>query len=305
MKSDKGNATVVKDKIDYEEKMLMLLADNKTYERIDSKVNLLKSVEKELNKLLWQLVKEEKITSPVYSTLKCIKGVTPKINGLPKVHKVNLPLRPIVAFIGSPTYNLSKFLIHVLVPLLKQTYSVKNSAQFVNIVNDLICNNLHCSVSFDVVSLFTSIPTSDVLNLFFRLLNQDNFLCDRTNLSVNDIIEALSICLKSTVFSFKNVLYRQTFGAPKGSCISPILADIFLEFVEHRTISTFHTPPKLWVRYVDDTFCVIEQQYAEEFHKHLNSISPSITFTPERRQNHTKAGIMNEQDKCFYHNITK
>ena len=130
-----------------------------------------------------------------------------------------------------------------------------------------------------------SIPTSDVLNLIFRLLNQDNSLCDRTNLSVNDIIEALSICLKSTVFSFKNALYRQIFGVPMGSCISPILADIFIEFVEHRAISTFHTHPKLWVRYVDDTFCVIEEQYAEEFHKHLNSISSSITFTLEREQN--------------------
>ena len=38
----------------------MLLADNKTYERIYSKVSPLKSIEKELNKLLWQLVKKEK-----------------------------------------------------------------------------------------------------------------------------------------------------------------------------------------------------------------------------------------------------
>ena len=171
LKSDKSNAAVVMDKNDYEEKMLMLLADNKTYERTDSKVNPLKSIEKELNKLLWQLVKKEKITRLVYSMLKCIKGVTPKIYGLPKVHKVSLPLRPFIAFVGSPTYNLFKFLINVLSPLLKQTYSVKNSAQFVNIVNDLRCNNLHCFVSFDVISLFPSIPTSDVLNLFFPLLN--------------------------------------------------------------------------------------------------------------------------------------
>ena len=197
------------------------------------------------------------------------------------MHKVNLPLRPVVAFVGSPTYNLFKFLIIVLSPLFKQTYAVKNSAQFVNSVNDLRCNNSHCFVSFDVVSLFTSIPTSDVLNLIFRLLNQNNTLCDRTNLSVNDILEALSICLKSTVFSFKNVLYRQIFDVPMGSCISPILTDILKKFVEHRAISTFHTSPKLWVRYVDDTCCVFEQQYAEEFHKHLNSISPSITFTLE------------------------
>ena len=57
------------DKNDYEKKMLMLLADNKTYARIDSKVNPLKSIEKKLNKLLWQFVKEEKITSPVYSMI--------------------------------------------------------------------------------------------------------------------------------------------------------------------------------------------------------------------------------------------
>ena len=106
---------------------------------------------------------------------------------------------------------------------------------------------------------------------------------------MNDIKEALSFCLKSTVFSFKNVLYRQIFGVPMRSCISPILADIFMEFVEHRAIFTFHTAPKLWVRYVDDTFCVIEQQYAEEFHKHLNSILPFITFTLEREQNQSLA----------------
>ena len=62
-----------------------------------------------------------------------------------------------------------------------------------------------------------------------------------------------------------------------------------MEFVEHRAISTFHTAPKLWARCKDDTFCVIEQQYAEEFHKHLNSISPSITFTLEREQNQSLA----------------
>ena len=81
-------------------------------------------------------------------------------------------------------------------------------------------------------------------------------------------------------------MYCQIFGVSMGSCISPTyLADIFMEFVEHRAVFTFHTPPKLWVRYIDDTFCVIRQQYAEEFHEHLNSISPSITFILELEQN--------------------
>ena len=62
-----------------------------------------------------------------------------------------------------------------------------------------------------------------------------------------------------------------------------------MEFVKHRALSIFHAPPKLWVRYVDDTFCVTEEQYAEEFHEHLNSILPSIIFTLERGQNQSLA----------------
>ena len=45
----------------------------------------------------------------------------------------------------------------------------------------------------------------------------------------------------------------------------------------------------MWVRYVDDTFCVTEQQYVEKLHKHLSSILPSITFTLEWEQNHSLA----------------
>ena len=143
-------------------------------------------------------------------------------------------------------------------------------------------------VSFDVVCFFTFIPTSDVLKLIFQLLNQDNSLCNCTNLSVNDIIVALSICLKSTLF-FQKCFVSSNFWCTLEVCILLILADIFMEFVEHRAISTFHTPSKLWVRYVNDTFCVFEQQYAEELHKHLNHISPSITFTLECEQNQSRA----------------
>ena len=34
----------------------------------------------------------------------------PKIYGLPKIHKNNIPLRPIVSCVGSPSYHLSKTL---------------------------------------------------------------------------------------------------------------------------------------------------------------------------------------------------
>ena len=44
---------------------------------------------------------------------KCLRlcdSALPRIYGLPKIHKPNLPLRPLVSFIGSAVYELSKFL---------------------------------------------------------------------------------------------------------------------------------------------------------------------------------------------------
>ena len=45
--------------------------------------------------------------------------ILPRIYGLPKIHKIGVPLRPIVNTIGSPTYLLVKFLAKKLLPLFK------------------------------------------------------------------------------------------------------------------------------------------------------------------------------------------
>ena len=55
-----------------------------------------------------------------------------KFYGLPKLHEVNNPLRPIVSLPGSPTYNLSKYLSDILKPLIK---SSPHSAHSVNNAN--------------------------------------------------------------------------------------------------------------------------------------------------------------------------
>ena len=81
------------------------------------------------------------------------------------------------------------------------------------------------------MSLFTSIPIPDVLQLVSDLLMNDNLLSERTKLSTQDIMEALKLRLHSTIFSFNSVLYRQIFGAPMDSCISPVIANIFMESV--------------------------------------------------------------------------
>ena len=126
-------------------------------------------------------------------------------------------------------------------------------------------------VSFDVVSLFTFMQVSLAIDIISQLLHNHTSLHDRTKLTAKDTIEALNLCVKSTVFSFKNILYSQLFCVPMSSRISPVIANIFMEHLEHKTISTFHTPLAFWTRYVDDTFCIIKTEKVNEFH-------PSTTF---------------------------
>ena len=66
-----------------------------------------------------------------------------------------------------------------------------------------------------------------------------------------------------------------------GSRISPVLSNIFMEHVEQLAISTFSTPPILWCRYLDDTFCILDKSQTESFHQHLNSVCKHIQFTKE------------------------
>ena len=58
--------------------------------------------------------------------------------GLPKIHKPNIPLRPIVSSIGSATYHLAKELSRIVSPLLGKTNSyVKDSGDFVHKIKDI------------------------------------------------------------------------------------------------------------------------------------------------------------------------
>ena len=74
-----------------------------------------------------------------------------------------------------------------------------------------------------------------------------------------------------------------------GSCISPVVPNIFMEHIERQAQTTFREPPRIWLRYVDNVFCVIKSSEIDDFHHHVNSISPNIKFTLELEDNSSLA----------------
>ena len=165
-------------------------------------------------------------------------------------------------------------MVNIFVSLLTYKFSINYSKHFVQRINEIQCDDNHILVSFDVKSLFICIPVPDVLRIIGNLLLNDAVLAQRTKLSVADIMSALKLCFHSTIFTFKNVLYHQICGAPMGSCISPVVANIFKEHVKCQALTSFREPPKIWICYLD-IFCVINYSTIDEFLQHINSISPN------------------------------
>ena len=59
-----------------------------------------------------------------------------------------------------------------------------------------------------------------------------------------------------------------------------MVANLYMEEFEIRAINTAEHPPRVWNRYVDDTFVVTKTSHKEEFLEH-NSLDPHIQFTSE------------------------
>ncbi|KAL9967075.1 hypothetical protein ACROYT_G025238 [Oculina patagonica] len=155
--------------------------------------------------------------------------------------------------IGSSTYELSKNLANILSPLQNNKYTVQNSASFVEKIRTLSVDPDEILVSFDVVSLFTCIPTHLATEVVKERLDSDQSLPERTNLSIQNIMALLQFVLDNNFFVFQGNHFQQIFGCPMGSPVSAILANLVMEHVEEKALSSTPNPPKWWFRYVDDS----------------------------------------------------
>nr|CAI5865204.1 unnamed protein product [Callosobruchus analis] len=105
----KGNATVVMNTEDYKNKIKEFL-DPGTYHtpRKDPTKSILRKTK--------AMAKSSSLDEETRKKVCRSEALTPRLYGLPKIHKHNVPLRPIVSTIGSPTYDSAKHLTTLLQP---------------------------------------------------------------------------------------------------------------------------------------------------------------------------------------------
>ena len=284
LKPDKGNGVVILDRTVYLDSCFNILNDKTKFKLLDNDPTLLR--EGRLKRFITQLKKKRSIDDDTYCNI-FPKGSQPaKFYGLPKLHKKRdnhrqPPLRPIVSSIGAYNYNLAKYLSSLLVPLLPDKYSVKDSFSFVEELRSFDFNNKFL-ISFDVESLFTNIPLNETIDIAVDLILKHH---PKFSIKKPDLKKLFSFATSETHFLFNGKFYDQVDGVAMGSPLAPILANLFLGFHEETWLNNFNKADiLLYRRYVDDTFCVFKNERdAMSFFEFINSQHPNIKFTFEKQ----------------------
>lgn len=112
-------------------------------------------------------------------------------------------------------------------------------------------------------------------------------LGSRTNHGVDERCCLLEFCLGSINFSFKGELFKQISRTATGAAISVTTANLTMETIEQRGLQSFASRPKVFLRYVDDCFCIFKRADVNNFLAHLNSIKPAIQFMAEYESDNT------------------
>ena len=293
-------------KIDYHGKMDALVNDKQSYEELkrDAATPTLQRI---LNSKILTLKKTDAIDTQRYYRLRSSVPQPPKLYGLPKLHKPGFPMRPIVSFCGSPTYQLSKYLTTILQPLTdKSRPKLQSTEDFIDAMKTTQIPDDYKLVSFDVKSLFTSIPLQLALQCTETAIRQSTATLP---LPTEDIMDLLNLCLASTYFQYNGKHYKQLYGTAIGSPVSVVVTEIVMQNIEERALTTCRQTIPLWLRYVDDTFTAVHKDEIDEFHDHLNEQNADIWKTSfsrlpgKPRREHTTNNSLQKTDA--YRQITR
>jgi hypothetical protein len=166
--------------------------------------------------------------------------------------------------------------------------NVKNSTEFREKMRDVNLPDGFKLVSFDVVSLFTNLDNKLIIRILAKKWTEIQKK-SRTKIRYDDFIDAYRLLSENNHFSFNGKTYKQVFGSPMGSPISPVLASLVLEELETTIFGQTSIRPAFFYRYVDDIVCAVRGDEISELQCLLNSFHPKLQFTVEEENDNCLA----------------
>ena len=282
-KADKGSSIVIMNKDDYIKEAERQLSDEKFYKKIPS--DLTKVFNDDIKALLQDLNCKDKISDEILDYLIQDKPKTASLYLLPKIHKIKKekefpPGRPIISANNCPTEKISAFVdenIKGSIPNIKSY--IKDTTDFICKVESLKIPADCILVTLDVTSLYTNIPNREGILAVKHFLSK--YKPKYSN--AETVTTLLSEVLTKNTFEFNGKNYLQVGGTAMGTKLAPSYANIFMGELETKTLESYDKKPLLWVRFIDDIFCIWThgEQELIKFHEHLNSFHESIKYTIE------------------------
>lgn len=277
LKPDKSNKTVIMNKTDYETKMEALLNDTITYKKINNDpTNIFQNKN---NTFVKKLLNKKEINEVQAKQLSIHNAVPPKLYGLPKLHKPNVPMRPIVSYIKSPFYKLSKYLSNCLSNITrKNNYYIKDSFSFKQFIDTVDLPDDYKLLSLDVVSLYTNIPNDLVQSI---ISEKWDFIEKHTTMSKESFLEAIDLTLNLNYFQYKDYFVRQLDGCAMGSPISSTIAQLVMEYLEEKVLENLNFNIPFFKRFVDDCLVAVPNNKTQEILQAFNNFHKKLQFTSE------------------------
>ena len=140
---------------------------------------------------------------------------------------------------------------------------MKNSSEFAKEVHEIKLDPDEELRSYNVSTLFMSVPIDKVLEVIRLKLEEYNTLSERTPLEhVISSNYCGCACLNCTYLLFHGEYYLQIHGVAMGSPVSQIMCNLYMESLEQKALATTPKRPRWWCRYLDDTLRVLKKIYS-------------------------------------------
>ena len=280
---------IILDSEDYFEKLDKIVLDKSKFKEVNTenrKAHPIISKENSITRFLIAKLKPF-IAEKVFQTIHPSGSQPGNIYGLCKVHKQDNPLRPVVSMINTAEYQSAKYLENIIKPCIPNKYMLNSTADFLNRIKDFIFKPSQVLVRYDVVSLFTNIPLKQTIDITCDYVYSKDNHPNYPKQTFKRLLEMAT----GGYFLYRDKLYCQTDGITMGRPLGPTLANMFLAHFEIDFMSEpkkLPFSPKLYLRYVDDIFCVFDNQTnVLLFLDFLNKLQPSHSkFTHDIGPNH-------------------